>query len=417
MLQTLRNAWKIPELRKKIIFTLIVLFIYRLGCWIPVPGVSSEVMQTLVAENPLFGLMDIISGGSFANFTLFALGISPYITASIIIQLLTVAIPALERMAKEDENGRQKLNAITRYSSIGLALIEAIGFIVTLNQNGLLVEKANWFTYIVIAFTVTTGAALVMWMGEQITQKGIGNGISLLIFVSIVARLPSIIVQIYKTWASNPWMYAIIAAGAIALIALITFIDLGVRRIPVQYAKQQKGRKLYGGQSTHLPLKVNSASVLPIIFAISFLTFPRLIAQFFPGTGFYNFVNRYLSGGWIYVVLYMLLIFAFTFFYTSITINPQDIAKNLQQYGGFVQGIRPGKPTTEYIKRISGRLTFFCAIFLSIVAIIPLLFSAGSGLQQIFSASSILIMVSVALETSKQLESQMLVRNYKGFLN
>lgn len=432
MLKTLRNAWHVPELRKKLIFTLIMLFVYRLGCFIPVPGIDVGAMRAIVNDpkNGLFGLIDIISGGSFANFTIFALGVTPYITASIIMQLLSIAIPRLERLSKE-EDGKKKINHITRYVSIGLALVETIGFIMTL-QNGtqvggtpLLGQNAGFMTYITIALTVAAGCGMIMWMGEQITKKGVGNGISLLIFISIVARFPTFGMQIINAWKDNWWMYIVVAAVAIGIVAGITFVDLGQRRVPVQYAKQQKGRKLYGGQTTHIPIKVNSTGVLPIIFAVSFVSFPQLVAQFFPNSSFQSFIAKYFSGtGYpigqvFYIGFYLLLIIAFTYFYVKISVNIDDMSKNLQQYGGSIQGVRPGEATTKYLKNISDKLTFFGAIFLAIVAILPYFFPGSQGARgsRLFSATSILIMVSVALETSKQLESQMLMRHYKGFLS
>jgi len=421
MLTTIRNAMKVPELRRKIFFTLAMLFIYRIGCWIPVPGIDAAAMEEIVAGNQLFELLNMISGGSFANFTFFALGISPYITASIIMQLLTVAIPKLGKMVKEDEDGRRKFNRYTRYAAIGLALVESIGFIVTLSDKGLIAASSkNFFMYTLITLVVTGGCTLCMWIGERITQRGVGNGISLIIFIGIVARMPNYGVTLFNTWRNNLWVLVIIAAAFLGMIAVITWVDLGQRRIPVQYAKQQRGRKLYGGQSTHLPIKVNSASVLPIIFALSFLQVPQLIGSWFPESGYTAFIGKYLSGQgtymWIYLLLYMLFIFGFTFFYNSITVDSKEIADNLQHNGGFIQGIRPGKNTREYISKVSNRLTFFCALFLTVIAVIPLVFSRETGIAQIFSASSILIMVSVALETNKQIESQLLVRNYRGFL-
>jgi len=424
MLQILRNAWKIPDLRRKLLYTLLILFLFRLGNWIPVPGVDVNALKGYAEGNTLFQMMGMISGSSMENFTLFALGISPYITASIIMQLLTVAIPSLGRMAKEDEDGRMKINKITRYVAVGLGLVESFGFTMKLMNDGKLYDR-HWYTFAITTIIVTAGCMLVMWMGESISQRGVGNGISLLIFVGIVSRMPQYGSMLYSSWKDNVWMLAIIAAAFVALISIITWVDLGQRRIPVQYAKQQRGRKLYGGQTTHLPIKVNSASVLPIIFAMSFLSLPSIIGQFVGDSSrFAIFVKTYMSGtgpwAWAYVTVYMLLIFGFTFFYNSITVDPKEISKNLQQNGGFIQGIRPGKTTAEYIARVSGRLTFFCALFLMVVSIIPRLFTRQTpemaAMSQLFTASSVLIMVNVALETAKQLESQMLVRNYRGFL-
>ncbi|SFP87829.1 preprotein translocase subunit SecY [Caldicoprobacter faecalis] len=419
MFETLKNAWRIDDLRKKIIYTLLMLLVYRVGSFIPVPGIDSSYVRDLVEGNTLLGLLDIISGGAFANFTIFAMGITPYINASIIMQLLTVAIPRLEQLAKEGQEGQKKIAQYTRYATVVLAFIQAIG--ITYGLAGEALENRNLLGYIIVALTLTAGTAFLMWLGEQITDKGIGNGISLLIFTSIISRLPVAAVSLWQlafvAKTISPWSLPIVVVFAILLVAAVIFVDSGERRIPVQYAKRVVGRKVYGGQSTHIPLKVNSSGVLPIIFAVSILSLPQIIAQFFPGSGFNAWVEKYFHQGTaLYGVLYALFIIFFTFFYTQITFNPVEIANNLRQYGGFVQGIRPGKPTADYLARISNRITLVGSLFLVAVAIIPIAASAATNMPMYFGGTAILIVVGVALETVKQLEAQMLMRHYRGFL-
>ncbi len=419
MFETLKNAWRIDDLRKKIIYTLLMLLVYRVGSFIPVPGIDSSYIRDLVEGNTLLGLLDIISGGAFANFTIFAMGITPYINASIIMQLLTVAIPRLEQLAKEGQEGQKKIAQYTRYATVVLAFIQAIG--ITYGLAGEALENRNLLGYIIVALTLTAGTAFLMWLGEQITDKGIGNGISLLIFTSIISRLPVAVVSLWQlafvAKTISPWSLPIVVVFAILLVAAVIFVDSGERRIPVQYAKRVVGRKVYGGQSTHIPLKVNSSGVLPIIFAVSILSLPQIIAQFFPGSGFNAWVEKYFDQGTaLYGVLYALFIIFFTFFYTQITFNPVEIANNLRQYGGFVQGIRPGKPTADYLARISNRITLVGSLFLVAVAIIPIAASAAANMPMYFGGTAILIVVGVALETVKQLEAQMLMRHYRGFL-
>lgn len=422
MIDTLKNAWKIQDLKKKIIFTLLMLFIYRVGTFVPVPFVDSQYIRQLIERGGLFGFFDIISGGAFGNFTIFAMSITPYINASIIMQLLTVAIPKLEQLAKEGEEGRKKIAQYTRYFTVILAFVQAFGITFGLVRSQGALTNDTWVAYLVISLTLTAGTAFLMWLGEQITDRGIGNGISLIIFVSIVSRLPIAVVGLWNmafvTQTMSPWSILFILVFAVALIAGVIFVDLGQRRIPVQYAKRMVGRKMYGGQSTHIPMKVNSSGVLPIIFAVSILAVPQTIAQFMdPASGFSIWVQRWFSQeSGLYAGIYALLIIFFTFFYTQITFNPVEIANNLKQYGGFVQGIRPGKPTSDFLIRISNRITLVGALFLASVAVIPIVASMVTGLPMYFGGTAVLIIVGVALETSKQLESQMLMRHYKGFL-
>ena len=450
MFKTFINAWKVKDIRTKMLYTLLLFVIYRLGSFIPIPGVDAVKLSESIQSYDLLSFLNLFSGGSLSQFSLFAMGISPYITGSIIVQLLTIAIPALERLSKEDD-GRQKIEKITRYVGVGLAAVQSITIIVTLQNvsNGAILKTLNFFgaesklfTYITIGICCTAGTAFLMWLGERITEKGIGNGISMLIFASIVASVPHVFVRIFRSWEILPWarVDADTGAGLIAwwvpLVALavtlilivgICAVDKAVRRIPVQYAKRVVGRKLYGGQSTHIPMKANANGVMPLIFAMTLLQVPAMIGQFWSNqeAGFPKFVKTYLSsssnnvaGIIIYNVLYGLLIIGFAYFYSTISFNAVDISKNLQQNGGFLPGIRPGKPTSDYLQRKSNRLTLFGAIYLCVIAIVPsiLLNVLNIDLLSRFGATSILIMVSVALETAEQLDSLLLMRHYKGFL-
>jgi preprotein translocase subunit SecY len=416
---TLKNAWRIKDIRQKIIFTIVMLFIYRVGTYVPIPGVDSSYIQAIVEKGGLLGFFDMITGGAFANYTIFAMGITPYINSSIIMQLLTVAIPKLEELAKEGEDGRKKIAQYTRYVTIILAFIQSLGITYGLARGAIV--GGTFFSYFLVALTLTAGTAFLMWMGEQITDKGIGNGISLLIFASIVSRLPvAIATTIQRTFVAkvqSVWSLPLIIVFAVLLIAGVIYVDLGERRIPVQYSKRVVGRKVYGGQSTHIPMKVNASGVLPIIFAISILSFPQTIALLVPNSGFANWVGSHFNqGSALYAIIYGLLIIFFTYFYTQITFNPVEIANNLKQYGGFVMGIRPGKSTAEYLSRISNRITFVGSLFLTAIAIIPIIASAVAKIPMYFGGTAILILVGVAMETSRELESQMLMRHYKGFL-
>lgn len=422
MISTLRNAWKIPDLRKKMLYTLLMIVIFRLGTFIPVPGLNASVLQTLVEDNGnnLFALLDSFSGGSFSNATIFAMSITPYINSSIILQLLTVAIPALERLSKEGEEGRKVIAKWTRYVTVILAFIQATGLYFGLKGA---VENPGILSYIVIVLTFTAGTAFLMWLGEQITDKGVGNGISMIIFAGIVSSVPNMIYGMYQNYladAINIWGIIAIAIFAVVMVAFVVFITDAERRIPVQYAKRMVGRKMYGGQSTHIPIKVAMAGVIPIIFAMSILAFPSTIMSFtggMPTTGFWGAFWRQVTSGWVYIALYFLLILFFTYFYTAIQFNPIEIANNMKRNGGSIPGIRSGKPTSDYISRILTRITLAGAIFLAVVACVPMVLGQVVGFNISIGGTSLLIMVGVALETVKQIESQMLMRHYKGFLD
>lgn len=420
MFKTIANAWKMPDIRKKILFTLLMLLVYRIGTYIPVPGVNVDFIAKQVADFDVLGFLNLFSGGALGNMTIFALGIVPYINASIIMNLLTVAIPKLERMAKEGDDGRKKIASITRYLGVILGLVQAIGILLGLGSQAVQ-NPDNPFDYITIIICLTAGTALIMWIGERITEKGIGNGISLLIFISIISRVPAMIQDIItkvELGRISFWSVLIVIALAFVIILGITFVDLGERRIPVQYAKRVVGRKMYGGQSTHIPMKVNQSGVMPLIFAVTILMLPGMIGQFWPDSGFYQWYLQYAGPDtWIYAVVYALLILFFSYFYSQIAFNPVDVSKNLQQNGGFIPGIRPGKPTSDYLAKILSRITLFGAIFLAIVAAVPTFVTGLTGVASVFGATSLLIMVNVALETTKQLESQMMMRHYKGFLS
>ena len=424
MLATLVNAWKIPDIRKKIIFTLLMMVVFRLGCAIPIPGIDRSILTELFnsAQGGLFGLFDLFSGGAFSNFTIFALSITPYITASIILQLLTIAIPRLEALAKEGIEGRKKIVQYTRYLTVVLALIQAFGLTVGLFRSAI-VDKGI-FSYIVIILTLTAGTAFLMWLGEQINENGVGNGISLIIFAGIIARLPvslrDMIVAMREGTLSVVTFILFVVFAAVVVIGVI-LVQQGARKIPVQYAKRVVGRKMYGGQSTHIPIKVNQAGVIPVIFSISLLAFPLTITYFFPDTGFTDFVTKYLSpsgnpGVWVYGLLNFVLIIFFTYFYTAITFNPAEVANNMKANGGFIPGIRPGGPTVDYLGKVMVRITFVGAIFLAVISILPTILSYFMNLNVGFGGTSLLIAVGVALDTMKQIENQLVMRNYSGFL-
>jgi len=425
VLSTLRNAWKIEELRKKIIFTLFVLLLYRIGNAIPVPYVDVDLLQNYFTtlENTVLGFYNVLSGGAFSSATIFALSIQPYINASIIIQLLCIAIPALERMAKEEgEEGKKKINNITRYSTVGLGLIMGFAYFMLIRNNGLLSETGVW-QGIVIVLTFTAGSALIMWLGEQITEFGIGNGISMILFASIVSRFPTSLYQSITSIAAGTlkwWALLLILIGALVMIVLIVVVNNSERRIPVQYSKRVVGRKMYGGQATHLPMKVNMSGVLPIIFAQSITSLPATIAALVGKTDGW-FVSLFSTTSLFYAFIYLLLIIFFSYFYSTIQFNPIEVANNLKRNGGFIPGYRPGKPTSEFIQKVLNKITLFGAIFLSIVAVAPIVIShfsdaaAQAGIS--LGGTSIIIVVGVALETFTALENQMLMRHYKGFLD
>ena len=422
MFQTMKNAWKVPDLRKKLLYTLFMLVIFRLGTVIPVPGLNAAAMKSMVEgdnASSLFGILDTFSGGAFSQATIFAMSITPYINASIIMQLLTVAIPALERMSKEGMEGRKKINEITRYLAVGLAFLQATGLYFGLRN---VVETRSLASYVIITLSFTAGTAFLMWLGEEISQKGIGNGISILIFAGIVARIPTMAQIAWTNYKDKWYVLVLILLYTVASIAFVIYVTRAERRIPVQYAKRVVGRKMYGGQSSNIPLKIAAGGVIPIIFAMSIMSFPGTLAQFFGagnGTGFWSkFVALFSPTSWFYAVLYFLLIIGFTFFYTSITFNPMEISNNLKTNGGFVPGIRPGRPTSDFVSKILGRITLVGAIFLAIIAIIPILVSVkvSSFRQLSLGGTSLLIVVGVVLETVEQIEAQMLMRHYTGFL-
>lgn len=419
MLETLRNAWKITDLRKKMLFTLLLLLIYRIGAHVPVPGVNTADLSAALATNGLLELMNLFNGGALETFTVFATGITPYITASIVLQLLTVAIPKLEQLSKEGEEGRKKINQYTRYLGVGLAVLTSLGTTISMqSQYGILADP-HWYTYAFIAVIHAAGSAFTMWCGERITEKGVGNGISLLIFINIVSSVPgrirTIILDMIAGTLSWFWL-PVLALLIVGIFVAIIWMDMGERRLPVQYAKRVVGRRQYGGQSTYLPMKVNGVGVMPLIFASTILQFPSMLLMIWPKAGITVWWTRVMSTGspW-YAVVLALLIVAFTYFYSTISFNPVELSKNIQQQGGFIPGIRPGKPTSDYMQRIQNRILLFSAFFFAALAMVPMLISNLLGISGL-AATSMLILVSVALETSKQIESQMLIRNYKGFL-
>lgn len=441
MFKTIKNAFLLPDLRKKILFTLLIIIIFRVGSVIPVPFLNIEALRGVMGavddSGSMLSYLNTLSGGAFSNATIFAMSITPYINASIIMQLLTVAIPPLERLAKEGESGRKKLGALTRYATVILGLIQGTAYYLYLrgsSYNGdSIVKYTSGFTGVfvgaVIILAFTAGTALMMWLGEQINVKGIGNGISILLFAGIVSRMPLLIAQLYQyiklgiADSSNYGKYFItvplFVVLFIAIIWLICFMNDAERRIPIQYAKRVVGRKMYGGQSSHLPIKVGLTGVMPIIFASSILSIPSTIQLFVTPTGFWKSVLDTLAiGGWVYMVLYFLLIIGFAYFYVTIQYNPIEMANNLKQNNGTIPGIRPGKPTIEFISKIISKITFIGAIFLAVIALVPLIYGKITGMGSLtMGGTSIIILVGVSLETVKQLESQIMMRHYKGFLD
>ncbi|MEG1505355.1 MAG: preprotein translocase subunit SecY [Acetivibrio sp.] len=443
MFKTLRNALKIKDIRQKLIYTFIALVIVRLGCQLPIPGVNREYFANWFQQQTALNFFDAMTGGSFTTMSIFALNITPYITSSIIMQLLTIAIPKLEEMQKDGEDGRKKIAEYTRYVTVGLALIESIAMAVGFGNQGLLEGGITFTNVAVIVVSLTAGSAFLMWMGEQITQKGVGNGISIILLINIVSRIPTDLMSLYNKFiASATVVNAIIAAVVIlaVILGMVIFIIVlqdGERRIPVQYAKKMQGRKMVGGQSSHIPLKVNTAGVIPVIFASSLMSFPIVIAQFMgisPASGagtsiaqkilkvlnqssWCNFTSlaefKYTLG----LLVYIVLVVFFAYFYTSITFNPIEVSNNMKKQGGFIPGIRPGKPTTDYLTKVLNNIIFIGAIGLTLVAVIPIFFSGAFDASVSFSGTSLIIIVGVVLETMKQIESMMLVRHYKGFLN
>ena len=437
MLTTLKNAFKIKEIRKKLLFTFLMLVVIRIGCQLPVPGVNRHFFSNWFAAQTgdTFSFFNAFTGGSFENMSLFALNITPYITSSIIIQLLTIAIPKLEEMQRDGEEGRKKLTSITRYVTVGLALIESAAMAIGFGRQGLM-DDFNALNVITVIAALTAGSAFLMWIGERITEKGVGNGISIVLTINIVSRIPSDVSLLYenfvkgKTIAKGMLAACIIAVIILFVVVLVLILNGAERRIPVQYSRKMVGRKMMGGQSTNIPLKVNTAGVIPVIFASSIMSFPSIIAQFAGkgnGTGIGSEILRGLSSNnwcnpsqiqysWGLIVYVVLCVF-FAYFYTSITFNPLEVADNIKKQGGFIPGIRPGKPTSDYLTKILNYIIFIGAVGLVIVAVIPFFFNGVFGANVSFGGTSIIIIVGVILETVKQMESQLLVRNYKGFLN
>ena len=441
MIQTIRNAWKIPELRKKLLFTIFALLIFRLGSAVPVPYINTDALGTYLTSRSgtIFDLINAMSGSAFSMATVFALSIQPYINSSIIIQLLTVAIPALERLAKEGgEEGRKKIASITRYTTVAIALLQGFGYYSMIKYYDLLDlgSVPSVWAGIVIVLSFTAGSAFLMWLGEQITEFGVGNGISVILFAGIISRGPQLVMTLYngvrnsfaglessETTFVMPWWGAILVVLAmLALVVFIVFISNAERRIPVQYAKRVVGRKMYGGQSTHIPMKVNMSGVMPVIFAQSIASLPATIGAFIPssgteGTFWYNMLKVFDSSGAFYCVVYFLLILGFSYFYASMSFNPIEVANNLKKNGGFIPGFRPGKPTADFITKVLNKITLFGAMYLAVIALAPIITANIIGIQTLaIGGTSVIIVVGVALETVKALEAQMLMRHYKGFL-
>ena len=440
MLETVKNAFKIKDIRNKLIFTLIMLVVVRLGCELPVPGVDRSYFANWFAQQTgdAFNFMDAFTGGSFLRMSVFALNITPYITSSIIMQLLTIAIPKLEEMQREGEDGRKKIASITRYVTVGLALMESSAMAIGFGRQGLL-DDFNALNVIMVITALTAGSAFIMWIGERITENGVGNGISIVLTINIISRIPEDLRSLWKQFVTPQFeahkygagtiAIAIIAAVIIVTVILTVILNGAERRIPVQYAKKVQGRKMVGGQSSHIPLKVNTGGVIPIIFASSLMQLPSVISSFFGSSKvtwwqkfmyFLNSGNWFKAGAWQYTwgaLIYIVLVVFFAYFYTSITFNPMEVAENMKKSGGFIPGTRPGKPTQDYLNKVLNYIVFIGAVGLIIVAIIPIIFNGLFGASVSFGGTSLIIIVGVILETMKQIESQMLVRNYKGFLN
>ena len=426
MIQTIRKAWGVPELRKKIVFTLLILLIFRIGNAIPVPYINTTLLGNYLdsMSGTVLGLYNVMSGGAFAEATVFALGVQPYINSSIIIQLLTIAIPALERLARDGgEAGKKKIASITRYATVAIALLQGFGYYMICKNYNILEQQGIWPALVIIVSFVA-GSSFVMWLGEQVNEFGVGNGISIILFAGILSRVPSMVSSMISGLRAGTlawWAAVLVVLGILALIVLITWVNGAERRIPVQYAKRQVGRKMYGGQASTLPMKVNMSGVLPIIFAQSIAMIPSTIAAFCKqpaeGTFWYGFLNAIDTKSVLYMIFYFLMIIAFSYFYATIQFNPVEISNNLKKNGGFIPGFRPGKPTTDFIKKVLNKVTLFGAIYLGVVAILPLLIGKIVGSSSLsIGGTSVIIVVGVALETVQALESQMLMRQYKGFL-
>ncbi len=423
LITSFQNIFKIAELRKRLLFTLVMLVVYRVGAHIPTPGINNEELHKFLIEKggSLIGFVDIFTGGALSRLTIFALGIMPYISASIILQLLTVVIPHLSKLAKEGERGRKKIIQYTRYGTIGIALIQSFGIAIGLegmNQGAFVMEK-GWAFRLMTVITLTAGTAFLMWLGEQITERGVGNGISLIIFAGIVARLPSAVVQTFDLYTVGQLSFALLVVLGfvmLAVVAAIVFLETGRRKIPVQYAKRVIGRRVYGGQSTHIPLKINTAGVIPPIFASSIIAFPATIAGFIQIPWVQAFGSQLAPGSVPYTLIYISMIIFFCFFYTAVVLNPVDMADNMKKYGGFIPGIRPGQRTSDYIYKVLTRVTFAGSLYLATVCVIPELFIYKLGVPFYFGGTSLLIVIGVGLDTAQQIESHMLMRNYEGFL-
>lgn len=416
MLETLRDALKTQEMRKKILFTLMMFLIFRIGSHIPVPGIDKTQIAALIEQIKLLGFFDTISGSALKNVSIFAMSITPYINASIIIQLLTVIFPRLEAIAKDD---RKKIVEYTRYLTVGLGFIQAFGMAFYFRNSGAMAD-ASVMSMIIVILSLTAGTACLMWIGELITEKGIGNGISLIIFAGIVSRIPggiAYLIEYAQQGVMNIVFILIFLIVALAAIICVIIVNQGERRVPVQYAKRVVGRKMYGGQSTHIPIKVNSAGVIPVIFAMSLMFFPGTIASFFPDNAVASWISQNFSFDNVaYNLIYAVLIIFFTYFYSSITFNPIDVADNIRKNGGFIPGIRPGRPTSEYIMKVMSRITFFGGLFLACIAVLPAVLMGVANMDLYFGGTSLLIVVGVAIDTMKQIESNMMMRNYEGFM-
>lgn len=428
MLATMRNAWRIKDIRRKLLFTFAMLLVYRLGSFVPVPGINSQLVAEILRGQGgegggLLGLFDVFAGGNLSKFSVFAMGIFPYINASIIVQLLQAVIPKFEEWSKEGAEGRKKLMQITRYGTVGLGLLQSFGmsmaFRSAISVDRLVNPASYYMTIVVIALSLTAGTAFLMWLGEQITDRGIGNGISLIIFAGIVSRLPLIVIQTYQRLrVGEISIFSLLAVLVLSIIVIagMIFVSEGERRVPVQYAKRVVGRKMYGGASTHIPLKVNQAGVIPVIFATSLLMLPQTIGQFWQNRILQKIANFFTLGTWSGTILAALLIIFFSYFYTAITVNPIELADNMRKNGGFIPGIRPGRPTAGYIERIMSRITLVGALFLAAIVALPYILEGVVGMNIGIGGTSLLIVIGVALETMKQIESQMLMRHYKGFM-
>lgn len=420
------NMLRIPELKRRIFFTLIMLAVYRVGCAIPTPGIDADALSAFFAryQGTLLGLFDMFSGGALERMSIFALGIMPYISASIILELLTVVVPHLAQLKKEGQEGRKKITQYSRYGTVVLALVQGFGIAVGLESmtspgGAMVVPDPGWAFRVMTMITLAAGTSFIMWLGEQITERGIGNGISLIIFAGIVARMPSAIHSTFRMMSLgeiNIFMLVLLVVMMIGVIAAIVFVEQGQRKLPVQYAKRVVGRRMYGGQTTHLPLKINTSGVIPPIFASSIIMFPATIAQFIQISWVQQAASSITPGGWIYSLLFVVLIFFFCYFYTAVTFNPEDVADNMKKYGGFIPGIRPGKRTAEYIDRVLTRITLGGAVYVSAVCVLPTILISQFNVPFYFGGTALLIVVGVAMDTMAQIESHLLQRNYEGFM-